>query len=171
MSNSTSSTWVEIPLTKGLATKVDIEDAAVLRKFKWCASIRANTAYVVRGTYTPDGRRTLMYMHKFITGYSMTDHINGDGLDNRRCNLREASQAENNFNTCRRSDNSSGYKGVSWDAKGHRWRAYIRLDGHQRHIGYFPNSIDAAVAYDRAARRVFGEYATLNFPEPGERAA
>lgn len=171
MANVTSTGVVKIPLTQGLVALVDQADAQILNQFKWCATRRGATWYAVRGTYLPDGRRTLMYMHTAITGYHRTDHVNGDGLDNRRCNLRAVTQAENMKNTRRPSNNSSGFKGVCWDRKRRIWRAYIKVSGHQRHLGYFPNPIDAAIAYDRAARRDFGEYAAVNFPDPGERAA
>ncbi len=171
MSNSTSSDWVEIQLTQGLFAKVDAEDAVSVGAFKWRSTIRATGAYAVRAVRTSDGRRTCMYMHKFITGYAITDHINGDGLDNRRCNLREATRSENMHNMRRPSDNVSGYKGVCWDRRTSSWKSYIRFNGRYKQLGRFPNPIDAAVAYDMAARKTFGEYAALNFPGVGERAA
>ena len=96
------------------------------------------------------------------------DHINGDHLDNRRSNLRIANVSENSHNARIRCDNSSGFKCVSYNRRKRKYRSYINNCGKQHHIGYFDNPEDAARAYDTAARFLFGEFACVNYPRPGE---
>ena len=110
-------------------------------------------------------------MHAFLTGYERTDHRNGDGLDNRRSNLRDATAGENSRNTRVHLDSASGLKGVSWYKRSRKWRAHIHVGTKQQHLGYFATAEEAAHAYDDAARELHGEYATVNFPALGERAA
>jgi hypothetical protein len=101
---------------------------------------------------TPDG------MH--------TDHVNGNGLDNRRCNLRICSNSQNHMNRRKMPGKSSVYKGVC--AKPGKWESAIRVKRKLIHIGYFKNECDAAKAYDKSARKYFGEFARPNFIEPVE---
>jgi hypothetical protein len=95
------------------------------------------------------------------------DHVNGNGLDNQRSNIRLATPGENQHNGRLRKNNSSGFKGVSWVTRDKRWQVSIWLGGKQRALGRFQNLEDAARAYDNAARELFGEFARLNFPEEG----
>jgi hypothetical protein len=101
-------------------------------------------------------------MHRIIAGYSRTDHANNNGLDNQRHNLRPVTQSQNLANARRRSDSSSGFRGVSWKADRCRWRAYINYDGRQHHLGYFAEVADAARAYNAAALQAWGAFALLN---------
>ena len=96
------------------------------------------------------------------------DHINGNTLDNRRVNLRLATQADNLRNLSLKSSNTSGYKGVSYVARRDKYRAYITLNKKAKHLGYFIEPVEAARAYDKAARFFFGEFSCLNFPLAGE---
>ena len=96
------------------------------------------------------------------------DHINGDPLDNRRINLRLCSRAENARNRRAQKDGTSHFKGVWFVKRRSTWGAGISIDGQTRHIGYFANEADAAAAYDNAARRLYGEFAALNFPDMEE---
>lgn len=96
------------------------------------------------------------------------DHINGNRADNRRQNLRIASISENNHNMILPSHNTSGFKGVSYYAPRGKYRAYIKISGKRKHLGYFDNKEDAARAYDTAARFYHGKFACVNFPQPGE---
>lgn len=97
------------------------------------------------------------------------DHINGDGLDNRRSNLRIASSTQNHHN-CKKLDSllgkptTSEYKGVRWEPDRKKWRADIRIDGKKVYLGRFDVEIDAANAYDQVANTIFGEFARLNDP-------
>ena len=114
----------------------------------------------------------LILLHRFLTGFEgLTDHINGDGLDNRLCNLREATHAQNVRNSPKQSTNKVGYKGVSLDHRGKKrrhkpmYRAQIKADGKYKNIGRFHTAIEAARAYDKAAKELHGEFARLNFPD------
>lgn len=98
------------------------------------------------------------------------DHINGNPRDNRRCNLRLARYVDNQRNMRVPRHNTSGYKGVSYRHDRHKYRAYISLHNRTKHLGYFDDIKDAAKAYDAAARLFFGEFACLNFPNPGEQS-
>jgi hypothetical protein len=102
-------------------------------------------------------------MHKLLTGWDETDHKNGNGLDNQRKNLRSATRPQNLWNKGRRSDNTTGFKGVTKEA--HGWRAVIKANGKRRHLGYFTSPELAARAYDAAAVEMHGEFARLNFPD------
>lgn len=86
------------------------------------------------------------------------DHINGTPSDNRITNLRLATNSQNHANTCRRRDNTSGFKGVSWDKRRGHWRAAIRSGGKQHHLGYFNTAEEAHATYAEAARERFGEF-------------
>lgn len=104
-------------------------------------------------------------MHREILGANgdeLCDHINGNRMDNRRDNLRIATRTQNSQNQKIRSDNSSGYKGVSWSSRNKKWMAQIQVNKKKIHIGYFGLATDAANAYDSAAREHFGEFAKTN---------
>jgi len=157
---------VEIPLSQGFVAIVDDEDApAVLAAGKWTAQARPWTVYARRNVRCEDGRQATLYLHTFLTGWSMVDHANRDGLDNRRANLRPATRSQNARNRTVRSDSVSGFKGVYWDARAQRWEARIYVAGRGIWLGRFDDLVDAARAYDAAAREHYGEYAWLNFPE------
>jgi RNA polymerase sigma factor (sigma-70 family) len=91
-----------------------------------------------------------------------TDHINHDSLDNRKCNLRTCSNTENSWNQRVPKNNTSGYKGVSWDNINNTWIASIGINGKSRVLGRYDNKEDAAMAYDCAAIENYGEFACLN---------
>ena len=89
------------------------------------------------------------------------DHINGDKTDNRVENLREATNAENQRNRAAQRNNTSGFKGVSWNKRDSKWRAYIQVDGKFRHLGNFATPEEAHAAYCKAAEELFGEIANF----------
>jgi len=92
------------------------------------------------------------------------DHINGDGLNNRKVNLREASRAENSWNSGKsRGVSRSKYKGPAWDSRDKRWEVRISVNGRRIYLGRFKNEVEAAKAYDAAAKKYHGRYANLNF--------
>lgn len=161
---------VEIPLSRGFVAIVDATDAESVQQHKWSAQPTSATVYAQRSIRRPDGGWTTQRLHQFLTGFAVTDHRNGNGLDNRRANLREATQGQNVFNQ-RRRRGASGFKGVTYWKRDSMWKAQISCAGTNRHLGYYATALDAAIAYDTAARELHGEFATLNFPKPGERAA
>lgn len=162
----TSSTKL-IPLTQGFHAIVDAEDYDALSAFKWCVRPAGRRFYAQRGYAKEDKSWTTMQMHRQImsaTPEMMVDHINHDGLDNRRENLRLCSRLENCRNKRSAIGTSSQFLGVTWDKKSYKWRTRITVDGHRRLIGFFNSEIKAAIAYDNAARKYFGEFANPNFP-------
>lgn len=156
----------------GRVALIDDEDCELVAGYGWCAARIGRTLYAqayVRGS----GAAAPVYvrMHKLITGWPQTDHINGNGLDNRRANLRPASQAQNQANQRPRRGGSSQYKGVYWHPSAQKWAANIQVSGRARYLGVFIAEEDAARAYDAAATEAFGSYAFLNFPELANPAA
>lgn len=101
-------------------------------------------------------------MHSLLSGYSLTDHENGDGLDNRTCNLREANTGSNRMNAAK-ACGASRFKGVSRNpGTGRPWKASIKEPGRRVHLGYFDDEVEAAMAYDTAAVEAFGNFARTN---------
>ena len=152
-----------IPLTQGKVAWVDQSDYTMLSRFRWHLHVQG---YAVRNTWTV-GRGGVSLMHRMVmlpSPAQVVDHANGNPLDNRRKNLRVCSQAENNGNLRRPATNTSGFKGVSWFARGSRWVAHIRVNGRSTNLGYFDKAEDAARAYDEAAVLHRGEFARVNFP-------
>ena len=159
-----------IPLTQGKFAIVDDEDFDWLNQWKWSAFKCPHTFYVERSIYSRDTKKArTVRLHREILGLKkddgkQADHINGSGLDNRRCNLRVCTRSENNrnmqkqFKIC-----SSKYKGVNWRKNRKKWRAEICKDYKHIHIGYFDSEIEAAEAYDKKAKELFGEFARTNF--------
>lgn len=160
-----------IELTRGHETLVSATDFWWIMRTSWHASVRVSGhIYAVRFR-TPSGakRNTSQYLHRVITGAlegQEVDHINSDTLDNRRENLRLGTHRTNVHNQ-RKTRGSSQFKGVVWDKVNHKWRAQIGA-GVQRRLGRFASEVEAAKAYDDAARATFGEFAKLNFPRSGE---
>jgi hypothetical protein len=158
----------QIELTRGLVTIVDDDDYGALVVNNWYAFPASHgTWYASRAGHGRGSRRILM--HRELLGLTdravVCDHINGDGLDNRRCNLRPASARENTCNRAKmRQTSSSRFKGVSFERARAKWAAYITHLGRQQRLGHFESEIAAALAYDDAARRLFGEFARLNLP-------
>jgi hypothetical protein len=135
-----------VPLTKGYEAIIDAADVALLPPTAWEATL----------------------LHRLIMGFGPSDprvdHIDGDGLNNRRSNLREATQGQNNANQRPQVGKSSRYKGVSWFKPAKMWRAYIKVGGVISWLGYFHDEKEAAKAYDEAAVEAWGEFARPNFP-------
>ncbi len=104
-----------------------------------------------------------VYLHRYLfSNWKYVDHINGNPTDCRKVNLREANQSLNNANQRIRKDNTSGYKGVSFRADRNKFRAYVVKDSQQINLGYFDNAKDAALAYNKKAAELYGEFAKLN---------
>lgn len=156
-----------IELTKGYTTIVDDDDYEWLSEWSWYAHFnRPESVYAARGN-SPGQKPNLVKMHRAIMGIDdpkvQVDHINGNKLDNRRSNLRLASNAQNHWNlTGLRADNTSGFKGITWDKERDRWMAQIRANRQQIFLGYFDDPAEAARTYDIAARFHFGDFACTN---------
>jgi hypothetical protein len=167
-----------IPLSRGLHAKVDDEDYEWLMQWKWHAQCpgphRGSVIYAGRRGDKSCGKVRLIRMHMLLTGYARTDHIDGDGLNNQRNNLREVSHAQNLANTLKSHGGTSRYKGVSWHSSHGKWQSSVerRVGGlRQRWQRHFVIEIEAALARDEKTREWFGEFGVYNFPRPGERSA
>lgn len=151
-----------IELSGGRAVVVDEDDYPTLSAYHWLQHRGCSTWYARASV---NGHRVMM--HVFLLGSRegcTVDHINGNGLDNRRCNLRFATPSQQAQNV-HGGRGRSQYKGVSWAKRQRKWAAVIYVGGRNRHLGYFSNEDDAAKAYDVAARLHYAEFACLNFPE------
>ncbi len=138
---------------------IDTEDYPLVAQYHWCAHTKGKCTYAVRR----ENSKHQIRMHQSLTGKLSVDHRDGDGLNNRRNNLREATVSQQGANTKARSTNKSGFKGVHWHAGHHKWQAMVCADYKKEHIGYFTTAEQAALAYDEAAKRLFGEFAKTNF--------
>lgn len=140
---------------------VDQSDYERLMAFRWQLGAGG---YVV---YAPSSSRKI-YLHVLVLGerpgYEV-DHVNGNKLDCRRRNLRHATRRQNCMNTRKSPGKSSRFKGVSYIKARGTWCAYIKNGDRHEYLGYFHDEEEAAMAYDVAAVRVFGEFARLNFPD------
>lgn len=152
-----------IKLTQGKETIVDDEDYEELNKFKWCIG---SVGYAIRRESSKINKdRPTIYMHKYIFNNPNTiiDHINGNTLDNRKCNLRICTKSENRRNSKKpKNAKTSKYKGVYFFKDSKKWRARIRVLDKLIDLGLHINEIDAAKAYNEAAIKYFGEFAKLN---------
>ncbi len=152
-----------IKLSYGKYAIVDAEDYDRLSQYKWCAVQKPRTCYAK--TFDLDG--AILSMHRVVANAPkglFVDHINHNGLDNRKSNLRLCTKKQNNRNL-RPYGKTSRYKGVHWDKGSNKFRAKITYNGKSIHLGRFVNEDDAAKAYDKKARELFGEFAYLNFPQ------
>ena len=160
----------KILLTQGKFTLIDDEDYEYISQWKWRAYKGGHSFYAMRNSCRIKGQiRTTVYMHrsiiKLIAGdRKQVDHINRNGLDNRRSNLRICSNSENSRNA-RTRKGTSKFKGVYWNQVAKRWVARIVVDYKILCLGSYVKEIEAAYAYDAAAVEHFGEFANLNFPE------
>jgi hypothetical protein len=151
-----------IPLTKGMVAIVDASDYEWLMQWTWGAIKPGRTYYASRQTTGDNGKKIIIAMHQLIAG-AFADHINGNGLDNRRENLRSATVQQNNFNRPGNFGAASPYKGVFPVRGGRKWQASIKCNNQGYYLGTFESQEAAARAYDAKAKELFGEFAWLNF--------
>jgi hypothetical protein len=153
----------KILLTQDKFTLVDDCDYAYLIQWKWCY----HKGYAIRTDRTNGKQRTEL-MHRIILeqmghkNFTYSDHRNRNKLDNRRCNLRPATDSQNQHNASKRKDNTSGYKGVSWHKRAGKWHARICVNGKRISLGYYVDPKEAARAYNVAALKYHSEFAVLN---------
>jgi len=157
-----------IPLTNGFYAYVDAEDYEWLNQWHWQV---CGAGYAMRRE-----KGKMIFMHRQIMQPpkgKIVDHINGNGFDNTRANMRNITPRQNTRNRRAQVKSASIYKGVGYRKECRKWYARIQLDERSFFLGYFDTEIEAARAYDRKAVELFGEFAALNFPEewPAERRA
>jgi len=165
-------TFRRIRLNRGKFTIVDPDDYFEQAKYKWYAVRDGQQFYARRSFRTKEGKKRHIQMHQQILKVPdgmMVDHINRKGLDNRNANLRPATAAQNALNRGKISSRNtvSKFKGIASCVGRRGWQARMRVDGKLRFLGYFYDEVEAAKAYDRAARKCHGEFAALNFPDAG----
>jgi hypothetical protein len=151
-----------IPLTRGQFAIVDAEDYPRLSQYTWFAEGTPKNYYAVR---KKNGKS--IKMHREILNapdHLVVDHIDHNGLNNRKKNIRACTFAQNCCNLRNIRPKTSKYKGVCWNKRLKKWTAAIRCNNRTYHLGYFKDEIDAARAYDKAAKKYHGRFASLNIP-------
>lgn len=156
-----------IPLTQGVFAKVDKSDFDQLSVYKWqAAKGRQGELRAVRTVYDKkSGKRKTVQMSRQIlqaVGKQKVDHKNGNTLDNSRKNLRACSNQENGYNRGKNKNNSSGFRGVSYEKRCGKWRATLKAGGAFKSLGYFESKKMAILSWKAAAKVYFGEYVRLD---------
>lgn len=164
--------YCEIPLNRGMVSLVDICDFDIISKKNWCIQRDYNTFYAVSAEPRVNGKQEMIKMHRFILGLhagdeKTVDHINRNGLDNRRCNLRIVTRSINAYNRRIHKNNTSGYRGVTVMKRDNHWYAFIQEGNVKKYLGSYKDKESAARAYDMAAITLYGKDAILNFPKIG----
>ncbi len=156
-----------VPLTQGYEAIIDAADVHLVDGVNWYALVvrrRDKSVWSVYAQWRGRGKNgclSTVYLHRVIAGtpdHMMTDHVSGDGLDNRRANLRHATCADNQHNSKKAINNTSGIKGVHWNKQAGKWRAQIQVNRRRMTVGAFTNIDDAAAAYAEASARLHGEF-------------
>jgi hypothetical protein len=161
-----------VPLGNGLFTIVEPQDYYRVNNFHWTVWFTGRNdqcIYAARTTNDPASKIKVVLLHRDIMNHPpglLVDHANSDTLDNRRANLRLATRAQNAYNKRKtKSKTSSSFIGVYFEKRKNRWMARIKYQVKRIYLGSFKNEIDAARAYDEAAKKYHKEFARLNFPE------
>ena len=146
-----------VPLTQGYEAVIDVADMPLVDGFSWCATVSpSGNVYAIRRI----GRQAV-WMHRIIMGEPAgldVDHRDSNGLNNRRGNLRTATDAQNNQNARKSKNNTSGYKGVAPCKQTGRWEAYIGVNGKKKRLGRFRTPEAAHAAYVEASARLHGDF-------------
>lgn len=154
---------VEIKLTQGLTAVIDKEDADIAAQYKWYASKAKNNWYALSSLRDEGGGQHNFSLHRLLTGAKsgeIVDHINGNGLDNRRCNLRKCSTVENGRNRVKlASHNTSGVTGVHFNKRIKRWTVSVAVNGRRKHIGCYADKEEAITARRFAELSYYGVFA------------
>lgn len=155
---------MDIPLTQGKFCQIDPEDWPLVSAYKWYAAKTTGDKWYAHATpLDGDRRKTKIKMHNLILGCKWVDHVDENGLNNKRRNLRPCNNPQNQQNTSGRGG-SSRFKGVSWNTKRREWLVQFRCHGKYYFIGWFDDEEQGARAYDAAILPLAGEFARLNFP-------
>lgn len=159
-----------IKLTKGKWAFIDTEDIPKVAHIHWhIHEGKKFTTTYCRGSKWENGKAVGVMLHRIITGANpgqLVDHINHNGLDNRKCNLRICTAQENNRSVVKRKKGTSIFKGVYYDKRRHDYKATITVNKKTITIGYYKKEIDAAKAYNERALKLFGDFAVFNDISP-----
>ena len=151
----------EVPVSGGRTALIDEADYESIQHWKW-SSCRKRHTFAVYRAVLEQGKSRRIYLSRFIMQAPsglFVDHENGDGLDNRRDNLRLCTHTENNRHRCRpQSTNTSGHRGVFWERGAKKWRAQLSVNNRNVHLGMFLTVEDAGNAYRQAAVSRYGEF-------------
>ena len=146
-----------IQLTQDKFALIDSKDFPIISSYKWCFDGRYATTHI-------KGKKN--YLHRLLLNVPkgmFSDHINGNKLDNRRCNLRLCTPSQNSMNIPLTAKNTSGYKGVYFEKERNKWRAQIKFKDKRVRIGRYLTALEAAKTYNQYAKKYFGEFARLNY--------
>lgn len=146
---------------------VDTIMLPLIRSYTWFTKKSRAGTYYAYASVTINKKETKVMLHRVLIGATegqFVDHINGNTLDNRMCNLRFCSSLQNNFNAKKRINSKSIYKGVSLSKEG-AFKASIQANKIKYHLGTFKTEIEAAKAYDKKAKELHKQFARLNFPK------
>ncbi len=155
----------QIELTQGKVALVDDKDFEWLSQWKWHAIRLSYCGFTAKRTCYFCGQQKQVFMHRIITNAPtnmVVDHKNHNTLDNQRHNLRVCTKMQNQHNR-KKQEGSSKYKGVYWYNSTKKWCAAIKSNNKRTYLGYFDNEMEAAKAYDVAAKKLHGEFANLNY--------
>ena len=141
----------------------DLEDYDKIKDYCWSESTSGEYHYITAREFLSDNYTNQNVRMHQILGYNYPDHINRNPLDNRKCNLRQATVAQNNMNKTIAKNNTSGIIGVNWDKKLEKWKVSITCDRKRIHIGYFVNKDDAIRARLNAEINYFGDFSPQNY--------
>jgi hypothetical protein len=153
-------------LGQGKWTLLDVKDYYRLRFLKWVVYGNGTNLYAIRLQFTEPNKTSTVYMHREIMNPPaglVVDHRNCDGLDNRRSNLRFATHAQNTRNRRKKKNGSSQFLGVYFNKEKSTWDSQLKHNEKRIWVGRFKTEIEAARAYDEAAKKYHGEFARLNF--------
>jgi hypothetical protein len=151
----------KIKLTKSKFALVDNSDFEELNKYKWYCFKYGNTYYAMRSSNRIKGKQTVIKMHRFLMNPlkgQQIDHVDGNGLNNQRKNLRICNHSENQRNKKIYKSNISGFKGVSWNKNANKWQSFIRVDSKRIHLGYFKSKLSAFETYCKASVEFHGKF-------------
>ena len=150
-----------VPLSGGYEAIIDASDAEFVGKWNWSAWVGTHSVYATRTDKNADGKAVTVRLHRALLGEPcgmQVDHIDRNGLNNTRRNLRVATRSQNMSNQRTRSDSNSGVKGVAWHKSAQKWIVRIRVNGKRHHIGLFETIESASAAYAKASAELHGEF-------------
>lgn len=149
-----------VTLTKGHRCVIDAKDVSLVSSYSWYAEEKKTTVYA-KTSYRDGEKYKSIFMHRLLLrpdDGKFCDHIDHDGLNNRRSNLRVCTIRENLANSRLRATSSSGYKGVYWEKDRGKWRAQIGFNGKKIKLGRYDTPEEAHKAYVKASQELYGEF-------------